>query len=359
MTEFDDGFDGGEGLEAVGNDTGRPTLSAADIARAAASEALRGGNTTQPGERFTERPALPSDEQRFGQFHERQDPPAGSDDEIQQVADEILETASLADEDWSALEELGFESPVPREEIPQEYQDLYARTAQETLRIGRDAQQRVVEAERRALEAAEALKDVKARLSTPEGQKRLLLALAMSAPEVFTAARDEVEQMNADPRYADMVRRSLEADAKLEAAQRMERAQIAHQQQSKGQMIESRTVRLAQKLGVDVELAKEVVAGRILQNERVHGKKDITTTEVDEVLASLAKRVGAKPGKVKTPAAQARVDRAPQKPAAPAGRQPKAPEPAPSRRAPANENPLDAVRSAVRQSNQRLRGVGQ
>lgn len=338
---------GGEG------DYGAPALSAREIAAAAAAEAVRGRPASRPGETFGEREVLESDEQRYSSFEE------GVGETVDDVLETVTETAtlsSLSAEEISALVEAGIELPT---EVPQDFQDPYTRLAQSALQAHRDADARVQESQQQALELAEQIRDIKARLSTPEGQRRLLLTLGLNNPEGFTSARDQLERINSDPEYADMVRRSLEADARLEAAQRIERATNASTAQTKGRQIEDRTVRLAKRFGMDEGIAKEMVAARILQNEARTGKRDITVAEVDEIVTNLGKRFGKQPPVApKAPSGAARAGQAPQRPAAPTGRERAPVEPPAPARPPAYHDPMDALRSAVKNSAVRLRNAG-
>lgn len=348
--------DGGDLLANDPNASGQPSVSARDLASQAAREALRSVPvpTARPGETFTET-VRPGEEG------------VQADDTLDPLAAPPvleLETVEVTDEDVQALAGYGIELPVPIADIEETARPAYARLAQSAREAAHAADQRVEDAQRQSLEAIEQMKDLRARLSTPEGQHRLLLTLALAQPDTFGAAVQEAQRMAEDPQYKDMVQQRLTADARLEAAQRIERTHHTVEIQRKGQMIEDRTVRLAKSTGVDVEWAKEQVAARIIQNQVRNGKPDISVAEVDEIVTSLAKRVGANRAPTRAPAAQARAAQAPKATAGaakpPASRTPLVDPQQPAPRAQPGQ-PIDygaTLRAAVRAASNKARQGG-
>lgn len=339
-----------------GADYGEPSISAGQIAREAAAAAVRGRppvDTVRPGEQF--RDTLESNESQTSQFQDTE--------QVADIVDEIIETAGepvvetiITPEEAEALVAYGIEVP---EVVPADFQDAYARLATSTLQVTREAEARVLEAQEQALHIAEQMKDMRARLSTPEGQKRLLLTLGLSAPELFREAQAVLDRVANDTEYAEVVRGRLEVEARMEAADRRERAVAAAQNQTRGRQIEDHTVRLAKRAGIDVDIAKEMVAARIIQNGQTTGKRDISIKEVDDIVGSLAKRLGNGRPVAKAPAAQKKVQQAPQKPVAGAGREAAAPQQQQQQsRGPAPVDAMDALRGAVRGAGQRLRAKG-
>ena len=361
---------------------GEPTQSAREIARQAAADAVRGPSTAQPGTRFdaTTRTAdrgeeaLPSDERAFVRPEDRDTarardlpPDEYADvDEYGQPLDEwdtagepeprepVPPVRAFTVEDYERLQAEGIFLPVSPEEVPEDFQDVYADLAQSVVDIHRASAARMEDME----EAQLRMSDFARRLNTPEGQERLLLGVALSNGQVFTQVAEMVQRMQEDPDYAENVKRRLEADMRYEAATRKERAIAQAQRVRKGQMVEERTVRLARRLGVDEGLAKEMVASRVLQNEASTGRRDISIEEVDTIVTGLGRRFGQRgQRRAKPPEAERRERQAPRRPEG-TGRE-RAPAPAPEPpRYQAPSDPLDALRSAVRRSADRVRSKG-
>lgn len=348
-----------EPMDSAPADRGEPSRSARDIARTAAAEAVRGkveADTDQP---------LDSEERQTAQFEEMDR--AAPDEDLdyeedlggeQAVPDkgaaEVDSAQLFTKEDYQALQEMGIDLPVAPDDVPAEFQGTYAEMAQAII----DSQHRATEQSLEAQQAMMRIQQFGQRLSTPEGQQRLLLTLALNNPEAFETAVQTATRMQEDPDYADMVRQRMEAEARMEAATRKEQAIERTQRQTKGQQVEARTVRLARRMGVNPDLAKESVAHRILLNESQNGKRDITLSEVDEIVKTLARRTGAKP-RVKQPEAQRREAQAPTKPAEGTGRTPPPQDEAPrGRQTQESSDPLDRLRNAVKLSSRRVRSQG-
>lgn len=341
-------------FETLSEDYGEPSVSAGELARQMAREAI--GATTAPGSRFTEMDTLPSEESQHLDFPDESGEEVElvpAEESVEELVDRVIDQA-ITPEDFAQLQDLGINIPVSPEDVPAEFQGTYARLVQAMVDMDASAQERVLDAQNAILK----MQDFAERLQTAEGQRRLLLGLAMNAPEVFNQTADTIQRMNDDPEYADMIRRSLEAEVKLETATRKERALSQTELARKGQQIETRVERKAAALGVDVQTAKELVAARILQNESRTGTRDITLKEVDEVVDYLARRTAVRKP-VKTPEQRAREERAPQKPAERAAAE-RAPAPEQTRRSDIAQpqDARDMLRNAVRLSSQRVRQSG-
>jgi hypothetical protein len=255
----------------------------------------------------------------------------------------------------------GIDLPVSPDNISPEFADTYNLLAQKVLDTHQSAQDRMVAAEI----AQRRVDSLSERLSTPEGQERLILSLALSNPENFQQTMETVQRVQTDPDYAEAQRMRLEAEARYEQATRMENAHRSTQMQTKGQQVEGRTERMAQQLGVNVDIAKQMVASRILQNEATSGARDITFAEVDQVLQHLAKATNAT-GPVVTPQQAAAAAQAPQAPAAHVGQTP-VPQPqqaAQFAQAPTgsqttpNSDAMDVLRGAVKAAAVNVRNKG-
>ena len=355
---------------------GEPSLSSREIAQQAAAEAVRGKNTASPGTRFdstvspggeSRNEALPSDEsQHLSPGHpddvgdEYDEAAAEVGDELEAAGEgtDVSDETSLAftDDELASFQEMGIDIPVSPDEVGEGFRDQYARLVQAVVDAETARRETVVDAQ----EAILRVRDFAEGLQSPEGQQRFLLTLAQNNPDVFSEAVETVTRMQEDPQYAELVQRQLEVEERYQAAERKERAFQAAQQQSKGQQVESRTERLARRLGVDSDLAKEMVVSKILQNEAQGRGRDISLSEVDDVVKGLARKLGTKP-KTKTPAARKREEQAPTKPAASAGRRPTSQAPERAGKPGMTEgpsDPLDNLRSAIRSASQRVRNSG-
>lgn len=324
---------------------GEPSISAGQIAAAAAAAAVRGAPTPA-----AEQP-LQSQEAQYVQPQATTPEDTPTLPNPLAVPTEVTPTAHFASEAYNQLLQLGIDLPVSPENVNPEFAAAYNVLAQTVLDTHTVAQERSVEAQ----VAQGRIQALSERLGTPEGQERLILSLALSNPEGFQQAMDKVGRVQTDADYAEAVRIRLEGEAMKEQAVRMNTARESATMQSKGQQVEGRTERLATQLGVDVGLAKQIVASKILQNEAVTGVRDITFAEVDGALQQLAKATNATP--VLTPGAYQAQAQAPQAPAAAAGQTPVAPEqqqqmltPTRGSQTTPNSDAMDVLRAAVRNS---------
>jgi len=325
---------------------GEPSISAGQIAAAAAAAAVRGAPAAP------ETPPLQSQEAQYMQQAAPAPEATPTLPNPLAVPTEVTPTATFASEAYNQLLQLGIDLPIAPQNVNPEFASAYNVLAQTVLDTHTVAQERSVEAQ----VAQGRIEALSQRLGTPEGQERLILSLALSNPEGFSQAMDKVGRVQTDQDYAEAVRIRLEGEAMKEQAIRMDTARQTATMQSKGQQVEGRTERLATQLGVDVGLAKQIVASKILQNEAVSGVRDITFAEVDSALQQLARATNATP--VLTPGAYQAVAQAPQAPVAAAGQTPVAPAgqqgmyaqqaapPTGSQTTP-NSNSMDALRAAV------------
>lgn len=342
------------------HDQGKPMTSTRDLARSAVADAVRGPSTATPGSRFTERSEqpLPSEESQFVE-------PAEQDAQLEgeQPTAQEHEAQPAAEDDYLEFDEEAFKSmisevelPVSIDEVPEEFVPIYAELAQSIIDTQQHASKQVADAQY----ALNEMKDFVQGFQTPEGRQRLLLGMAMNAPDVFNDAVEVVQRMQDDPQYAEAVKKNLEADIKLEQAQRAQRTFQQQQISQKAHQVESRATRLAKSYGIDEAWAKELVAQRILANEARTGVRDITLAEVDEVIQSTAKRMGRQRRHVKRPATTRKESQSPTRPVEGAGKDASS-QPAPSRSGPSPQPPqhhADSLRAAVRRSADRIRKSG-
>lgn len=340
-------------FESMADSTdGAPSLSASEIAAQAAAEAVRGPSLSRPGTKFQEygtQEPLESDEMRYMEFEEQPEPTY--EDEPLDYDEEPASEPTYSREDLQRFAEL---LPISPDEVPPGAEGLYADMAQALI----DHQQRASAAILEGQEAVMRLQKFAEQFSTPEGQQRLLMTMALNNPDTFDKVFGEVQRMQEDPRYADVVRRDIEAQIKLEAAERRETAMRQAQLRQKATQIEGRAERLAKRLGIDADWAKEQVAQRIIMNHQRTGNRDITFAEVDEVITGLAKRVG-KPSRAKAPQQRAREATAPTQPAQAASRDApprtaRAPQPASN----VGDHWTSSLKGAVRTAADRARKSG-
>ena len=327
---------------------GDPQVSSAAIAAAAAAAAIRGPTLQSPeSQTMQPMPAQPQPDNL------PQLPFAGAP---------LVDTGHVfGAEAYNQLQALGVDLPIAPNQVAPEFAAAYNTLAQTVLDTHQQAQDRMVTAE---LSDAR-MKEFAQRLGTPEGQERLMLSMVLNNPDTFNTVMEKVNRIQSDGDYADSQRMRLEAEARFEAAQRMERAINTTQRQSKGQAVESRVERLATQLGVDITLAKNLVASRILQNEAATGTRDITFNEVDATMKSLAAAMGAQP--VRTPQVQQVMQQTPQAPVSSLGTPPTPemiarnmaqPTPTKGPQQVPNSDALDALRNAVRSSVAAARSSG-
>jgi hypothetical protein len=334
---------------------GEPSVSAGEIAAAAAAAAVRGQQPATP-----EPTALPSEEGQYIQTEQAQPQAEPQLPNPQAVPTQVTPTQPFASDAYAQLKQIGIDLPVSPEAIAPEFADAYNLLAQKVLDTHQVATQNMTQAQ----VAQDQINTLQQSLSTPEGQERLILSLALSNPDNFTQTMDIVQRMQTEPEYAEAQRMRLESLARVEQAQRMERALNSTQAQTKGQQVEQRVERIAAQKGLDMNIAKQMIANKILQNEAQMGARDISFAEVDDIMQQLARATNST--SVMTPGQAQAVSQAPQTPAAAVGQTPMAQPtaPAPQAQAPAgnqntpNNDAMDALRAAVRASATNARNSG-
>lgn len=331
---------------------GEPSVSAGEIAAAAAAAAVRGQEPAPT-------PTLASEEAQYVQ-ESVQAQPESQLPNPQTVPTEVLPTQPFASDAYSQLRDIGIDLPISPESVPQEFADTYNLLAQKILDTHQVASQSMTTAK----VAQDQINNLQQSLSTAEGQERLILSLALSNPDNFSQTMDIVQRMQNEPEYAEAQRMRLESMARVEQAERMQNAYNSTQAQTKGQQVEGRVERIATQKGLDIGIAKQMVANKILQNESVTGVRDISFAEVDDIMQQLSRAMNSQ--KVMTPTQAQAVSQAPQTPASSVGQTPVAqtqapqaptPPPAGSQTTP-NSDAMDALRAAVRASATNARNSG-
>ncbi len=341
-------------------DAGEPSIPASQIAAQAAAEAVRGPQAVDPPLQSNESQTIQFDTpQQTEQVYEQ------AEEQVQSVQPVVDQTPHVfASEAYAQLQQLGIDLPVAPQDVSPEFAPAYEKMARSILDNQHSTHEKMVRAENDLAR----VKDFAQRLGTPEGRERMLLSMALTNPEDFSKSMQTIERMQGDSEYAETVRLKLESMARMEAAQRMEYAQASAQAQTKGRQVEGRTVRLAEAMGINSELAKSQVAARILQNEAMTGVRDITLDEVDMVVRDLANQTGAQPAVRSPQVAQSQQAAPTQQPLADVGQTPTGTDQQMANRVaptgPAqtpNSDAMDALRSAVKvasknATNRGLRG---
>lgn len=347
-----------EDFELMSQDESGASMSAGAIARAAAAAAVRGATT--PGSTFTQREPLPSPDEPLPVVDEPVAPDlevAGAEGGEDDFADLPPLPADFEAQDYTALTERGVDLPVRPEDVPEEFRATYASMARAIADLHEASQERI----RDAAEAIAQVNDFKERLQSDEGRERILLGMALNNPDIYAKVHEMVERMQEDEGFRSTIARDLDTRIREEALERRERAAAESQLRTKGQAVESRTVRRAQQLGLDAEIAKQLVVNKIYANEAATGKRDISLQEVDDLLVTAARRMGlrrsGKPA-AKAPATAAKETQAPKRTVAdtrgPAGGEP----PARTSESLQTMRPSDMIRNAVRSAGERARQSG-
>lgn len=378
------------------HDRGEPTVDSGDLARAAAAAAVRGeesrNNTVAPGTQFqTHEPPQQQDQQQpqpqqpqrrqesdsdsYSQFEpmdqgDQQDQQqAGQTDNQQRQQDQQAQQPDTPRQpgDWTPaefeqLQEMGIDLPVEPGEVPEDFRDGYEQLAAAVL----DAEQSVRDRLETAEDKIAQVNSFREMLQTEEGQRRVLLGLALQNEDLWTETVDMVQRMAEDPQYAQSVQRQIEADLKLQAAERQRQAMEQAKRATKGRQVENRTVRVARRLGVNEDLAKQMVVAKIRENQAQTGQLDISLDEVDAVIRSLANDYGARQ-RTKSPDTQQKQQQANTQRAQGTGQEPnqqqrqqaqgqqRSPQPSDSGR---GNHALDRLRGAVAQAAENARSKG-
>lgn len=231
--------------------------------------------------------------------------------------EEIIE--EMTPEDLTALEQslqaAGISLGTKITDLPQEAQSAYLDALEQVQVVVQD----VVEREASTREQQMAMDEFAKKLE--ESPDKVLLAIALSNPEVFTQVAEVIDAANSDPKVKDLIMRELSTDAKLAEVDRRDRAFNEREHLAKARTVVAATKRSAQTHGVPFPLAEKVVAMAVQANGG-----DLDVADVDAIVVDL-KGAGVAPTarrvrRVVTPAAQAAAAAAAQPapaPATPAG----------------------------------------
>ena len=199
----------------------------------------------------------------------------------------------------TVLSELGIDLGVKRAELPAELQPMYDRVVTNLAGVVENELAQVMEAS----ESQRRMKDFSDALE--KEPDKLLLAIAINKPEVFTQVAAVVQQMQSDPNHRDLVLRELTAAARERDAIRREAMLNERDKRVKARQVIAATASASREMGVDHDLAEKVVALAIQANGG-----DIDLASVKGIVADL-KPSGAAAVRVASPASIAAARTAP------------------------------------------------
>lgn len=221
----------------------------------------------------------------------------------EELTQDAVEEAPIRDltEVEKVLQDAGIDIGITAQDVPVELHPAYERMIQSVIDFAERGLNERLEASR-ALQQVEAFKQ---RLeSSPD---KIILALAMSRPDVFAKVMELYQAAEQDPQRKELIMRDLEAEAKYQEADRRERLMDERDRVIKARQVIAATKRAATAHGVTYELAEKVVALAIQAN-----KGDLDVADVNGIVSELrpAKKIVIKP-KIQSPAKQEAVKTAP------------------------------------------------
>lgn len=158
------------------------------------------------------------------------------------------------DEVAMALQQAGIDLGVNRADLPAELHQAYDNLTNTALVAASDYQNRVNQLQNSQAEMQQFATQLQ------EDPAKVLLTLAVTNPEAFRASITQFEEMESDERFASMVKRELQAEATLKAAQRAQMVNQQTQQQTYAGVLTNATRTAAAQYGVDPKAAEEMVA---------------------------------------------------------------------------------------------------
>lgn len=206
-----------------------------------------------------------------------------AEEEVEEATQEAAAEAAASPEssfdesDYAELLEAGIDLGVKPSDVPADLMPAYNELVQSAI----DQHSEAMEARLEAQEAQMQIADFAETLQ--ENPQQVLTTMAVQSPDAFQEAMQTFERMQTDEEFRDMKIRELEADAKLKEAERLESARQEQRLEQKAERVRNRTRHVADRHGVDEEVAEQVVASAIIQNDG-----DIGLSEVDEIVAGLA-----------------------------------------------------------------------
>lgn len=197
---------------------------------------------------------------------------------VAQADEQVLEQAIAENPEEVAriLAEAGIDLGITRADLPAELHTAYDRLTGASIDIAQTALAEHLQAS----EIRAQFDEFKARLeSSPD---KLLLAIAVSKPDIFQKVVEVFAQMQADPRVQEMVQRELQSEARLQEVTRREKVLNENEARTQARQVIAATKRYSRSYGVDYNTAEKVVALAVQANE---GRLD--ASDVEEIVKDL------------------------------------------------------------------------
>lgn len=175
-----------------------------------------------------------------------------------------------------ALSAAGVNITVPISEIPEEVRPQYVDALEQALNIVQDAQERELAASEQSMAVQEFGQKLQ---SAPD---KVLLALAMSHPKVFSEVAAIMEEASQDPRLRNLILRELQVEARQQDSLRREQVLAQRDVMAKARVVITATKRAAQRYNVPFKTADKVVSLAVQANGG-----DLDPAVVDEIVKDL------------------------------------------------------------------------
>lgn len=205
-------------------------------------------------------------------------PPAVETPEVETPAttEEQAAEAKALTEVERVLQEAGIDIGITAADVPVELHPAYERMLQSVIDFAERGMAEHLEATR----AMQQIEEFKQRLeSAPD---RILLALAVSRPDIFQKAVETFNTIQTDEGQKALVIRELETEAKYQDAIRRENIMGERERRIKANQVIAATHRASRQHGVEYTLAEKVVALAVQAN-----KGDLNVADVDDIVSEL------------------------------------------------------------------------
>lgn len=219
------------------------------------------------------------------------------------AAEEPTAEAKALTEVERVLQEAGIDIGITAADVPEELHPAYERMLQSVI----DFAERGMAEHLEATKAMRQVEEFKQRLeSAPD---RILLALAVSRPDIFQKAVETFNAIQTDEGQKALVIRELETEAKYQDAIRRENLMGERERRIKANQVIAATKRSSRQHGIEYTLAEKVVALAVQAN---NGDLDVSDVDgiVSELKPAVKKPITVKP-KVQSPAKQDAVAKTP------------------------------------------------
>ena len=225
-----------------------------------------------------------------------------------EVVEDLLEPVATPAEIETMLTEAGFDVGIDVAALPPEATPAFDSLARRFVELAQIATAREQEAAAAVLQVQEFSKQLE------EHPDKLMLALAVTRPEVIAQFVERFNLMQTDPREKDMVIRELQAEARERETNRKERLLTDADRSAQARRVEAAVTRAARIHGVDLNVAMKVVAMAVKGNNNW-----LEVGDVDPLVSGLKpSKPAPKLVRVATPAKVAAAAIAPKLPVAPA-----------------------------------------